>query len=248
MGWYWWHSGRAAEGHRWLEEALACRSPATPAVHARALAWAAFIALQVDDRGVASRHAVQAIELGQQIADHTSLGLAWLVRARVALTEGRADLAVTFLDRGQQADEAAGDRWHHGIAAMLRAIGAMLRERPDVAARESVFAIDDFRAVGDVCTLVPMLHEYSRTLESSGEIVAAEAAATEASELSETFGLHGWQSTINCRLGELALRRGDTEISADHYRSAINLAQRLALATTEAIARDGLELATSAMR
>ena len=89
---------------------------------------------------------------------------------------------------------------------------------------EGVTAIDILRSVGDLCTLVLMLHEYSRMLQSSGRIEAAEAAAREAHDVSESFGLRGWQSRISTRLGSLAVLRGDDRLGAEHYRAALRLA------------------------
>ena len=40
-GWFWWHAGRADEGYRWLERALACSDLTPPEVRAPAATWAA---------------------------------------------------------------------------------------------------------------------------------------------------------------------------------------------------------------
>jgi predicted ATPase len=242
LGWYWLHAGRAVEGHRWLEAAVACGAPTDLPVRAGAVAWAAWVGLVAGDTDAAARHAPEAIRLSEQAVANTSLGLAWTVSAQLALLEGRADLAATCLDRAQAADEAVDDQWHKGIAASLRMWAASLRGEQEPAAREAHTAVRIFRSVGDVCTLAPTLIEYSRMLESVGKLDEAEEVAREARDVSENFGLRCWQSTTRARLGSLALVRGDTTRAAEHYRAALDLARDVVLPTAEAAALDGLAL------
>jgi predicted ATPase/DNA-binding SARP family transcriptional activator len=243
MGWYWWHAGRAVEGHRRLEAALGCPQPTPPGTRARAVTWAAWVALAAGDAQAAARHADEAIDVSEAAADHTSLGLACTLSAQLALIEGRADVAASRLDRGQEAYETGNDPWHNGLAAFLRSWAAMLHGRTEVAERELLAAIGVFRSVGDICTLVSALNEHSRMLQTDGRIEAAEAAAAEARDVSESFGLRGWQSTMATRLGSLALLRGDNELGAEHYRAAVDLAHDLALPHAELAALEGLALA-----
>jgi tetratricopeptide (TPR) repeat protein len=240
LGWYWAPAGRAIEGHRWLERALGCGELTPPGVRVPAVAWAGWLALLAGRADLAHRHAAEAIDLGEQASDFTSLGLAWTVRYQLALLGGSVEVAATCLDRGQQADDSVDDRWHHGLAAMLRSLAADLRGHTESAEREAVTAIDTFRMVGDVCTLVPVLHEYSRMLQSSGRIEAAEAVAREGRDLSESCGLRGWQSRMSTQLGSLAVLRGDNEVGAGHYRAAVDLAHELALPHAELAALEGL--------
>jgi predicted ATPase/DNA-binding SARP family transcriptional activator len=243
MGWYWWHAGRAVEGHRWLEDAIACAGPTDLGIRARAVTWAAWVAIEAGDADAAARHAAEAIELSEQVFDHTYLGLAWTVSAELALLDGNADLAASSLDLAQAAHDAVDDQWHKGIAASLRMWAASLRGQRETAEREAVTAVGVFRSVGDVCTLVATLNQYSRMLESAGKLDEADEAAREARDVSEAFGLRGWASTMRARLGSRALVRGDAARAAGHYRAAIELARDLALPTAEAEALEGLALA-----
>jgi tetratricopeptide (TPR) repeat protein len=130
---------------------------------------------------------------------------------------------------------------------MQRALAAHLQGHAELAAGDAVTAIVAFRSVGDICTLVPMLHQYSRILQSSGNIEAAEAAVREARDVSDSFRLRGWQSTTSRRLGGLATLRGDHEAAVLHYRTAIDLAHELALPHAELAALKGLALAHNAI-
>jgi predicted ATPase len=240
MGWYWWHAGRAVEGHRWLEDAVAGTGPTDIGQLARATTWAAWLAIEAGRIDAATRHVDAAIELSEQALDHTSIGLAWAGRAQVALADGDVALATSCLDRAQAADGAVDDPWHQGIAASLRTFAALLRGQSDDAVREAVSAVSTFRAVGDVCTLVSSLNRLSQMRQARGELDAAEEAAREARDVSETYGLRGWSSTMHAQLGSLALAREDAGAAAEHFRAAIGLARELALPTAEAAALDGL--------
>jgi tetratricopeptide (TPR) repeat protein len=132
---------------------------------------------------------------------------------------------------------------YRGAAAATRSWAALLDGQHEVAERESVAAIDIFRAVGDICNLVWMLSTHSRRLQSFGRIDEAESAVREAEDVCEVFGLRGWQVTMRARLGSLALERGDHEAGAELYRTAVDLARELALSTAEAVGLDGLGLA-----
>jgi tetratricopeptide (TPR) repeat protein len=205
------------------------------------------MALHAGQADAAARHAAEAVDLSEEAADLTSLALAWTVRSQLALLQGAVEAAASCLDRGQAANDAVDDPWHHGLAAMLRSLAAALRGDVRSAEREAIAAIDALRLVGDVSTLVPVLLEYSRILQSDGRIEAAEAAAREAGEVSESLGLRGWRSTSSSRLGSLAVLRGEHNVGAQHYRAAADLAHELALPHAELAALKGLALAYGQM-
>jgi hypothetical protein len=138
------------------------------------------------------------------------------------------------------------DLWHEGIAAMQRAVLAERRGQTPTAEDEAVAAIERFREVGDMCTLVPMLTQYRRMLQSNGRFEEAESAISAARAVSESSGLRGWTSATSARLGELAMLRGDAALPAEHSRAAIELARELALPAAEAEARVGLRRAVAA--
>ena len=103
LGWYWWHAGKAAEGHRWLDRALASGTSTDLRMQARAVTWAAWVGLEAGAADDAARRAADAVELSEQVGDQTWLGLAWTVSAELARLAGRDELAVTCLERGQAA-------------------------------------------------------------------------------------------------------------------------------------------------
>ena len=227
LGWYWWNTGRATEGHRWIERAMACVGPVPPRVRGPALTTAAWLGLEAGDLDAAARNVTEAITLSEEVGDRTSLGLALGVTAQLALLDGRTDLAVASLDRGQEVSESVTDPWYKGAAAATRSWAATLRGQYEAAEHDAVAAIDSFRSVGDICNLVWMLSTHGRRLQSSGRIDEAEAAVQEAQDVCATFGLRGWQVTMSSRLASLALVRGDHERAVELYRTVVDLAREL---------------------
>ena len=241
-GWFWWHAGRADEGYRWLERTLACSPLTSPAVRAPAATWAACVALDVGHADAAARLAAEAVELSDQSGDRALQGMAGLVSARVAMLDGAIDIAAKHLQRAHEAHEMVGTPWGEGIAAGLRTFAATLRGDLETAEREYNLSLDRLRTVGDVCTLVITLEQHSRLLLSTGRTADAEAAIREARDVSVTYGLRGWLSTMSTRLGSLALERGDVEAAGELFRVAVDLARELGLPVVEAPAIDGLGL------
>ena len=242
MGWYWWQSGRVVEGHRWLERAVACPGSSPPRARGPAITWAARFGI---DLGLADRAAEllpEALELTERAGDHTIHGMAWGVNAQLALLEGRTDDALDYLGEARRAIDKNDDPWSRGVAAIVGSQSAALRGEHETARSHVVMAIDIFRTLGDVSSLVSMLVQYGRMLESAGQNEEAELALREAGELSETAGLRGWQSTANARLASLALARGELVRAAELYGAAGDAARELALPTAEKDALDGLGL------
>jgi predicted ATPase/DNA-binding SARP family transcriptional activator len=243
IGWFWWNTGRAAEGHHSVERALACAGPTPAWVRAPAVTNAAWFGLEAGQVDAAARYAAEAIALCEQVADYTSLGIAWALSAQLALLEGRNDVAAACLDSAQQASESASEPWYKGVAAAARSWAGFLAGRTEAAEREAMTALAVLRSVGDICNLVWMLSTHSRRLQTSGRIEEAEAAVREAHDVCEAHSLRGWQVTMSARLGSLALQRGEYERGAELYRSAISLARELGLPAAEAVALDGLGVA-----
>ena len=175
--------------------------------------------------------------------DTTMLGMAWSVSAQLALLDGDVARAVEEFEAAGRAVSVSGDTWSEGLAALVGSQAATLRGDLDEARRQALVAIEVFRSLGDVSTLVNMLDQYGRMLETANLISEAEAAWSEARELSEQAGLRAWQSTTSIRLGALALAHGDAARATELYGEALELARDLALPPVELAALDGLGVA-----
>ena len=243
MGWYWWQTGRIVEGYRWLERSLERMGTIDARTTAPAVTWAARLALHSGHAERARELVADAIRQSEAAGDTTMLGMAWSVSGQLALLDGDVAGAVEEFEAARRVVSTSGDTWSHGLAALVGSQAATLRGDQDEARRQALVAIDVFRSLGDVSTLVTMLDQYGRMLESAGLITESEAAWGEARDLSEDSGLRAWQSTTSTRLGSLALVHGDAARATDLYREALELARDLALPQAELAALDGLGVA-----
>jgi predicted ATPase/DNA-binding SARP family transcriptional activator len=241
-GWYWWHSGRADEGHRWSARAIECSRTTTAEIRAPAATWGAMLALEAGYGELAAADLAEATALSEQAGDQVMVGMAWMVASQLALFEGRLSDCIANLRRAQAAHASIGDRWSDSIAAGLSASILMLEGDPVGAELENIRSLEGLREVGDVCTLVISLDRLSRMRQASGRTDDAEAAVREAHEVSIEHGLRGWQATSASRLGAFAVMRDDLTAAGDLYRTSYTIARELALPVAQVIALDGLGL------
>ena len=109
------------------------------------------------------------------------------------------------------------------------------------AEREIVTAIELFRSVGDVCSVVTSLDQLIREQQSMGRYEAVEASVREARDVSAAHGLRGWHAHMTTRLASL-IRHDDPNGAVELHRTALDVARELALPDVEATALDGLGL------
>ena len=127
----------------------------------------------------------------------------------------------------------------------VRRPDALLRRRARRPARgserEIVAAIELFRSVGDVCSVVTSLDQLIREQQTLGRYEAAEESVRKARDVSAVYGLRGWHATMTTRLASL-IRHDDPEGAAELHRAALDVGRELALPDVEATTLDGLGL------
>ncbi len=241
LAFFWWSSGRTAEGHGWLGQALACAGESSARAHGLAIAWHAFLAIKAGRVDTALELISEALDVADATGDPAIIGLARTAAAELAALHGQLDVAAVHLDHGQRALEAAGDPWTSAFAAQMRCYADGLAGQHAEAEREIVAAIELFRSVGDVCSVVTSLDQLIREQQTLGRYEAAEASVREARDVSAVYGLRGWHATMTTRLASL-IRRDDPEGAAELHRTALDVGRELALPDVEATALDGLGL------
>jgi len=130
---------------------------------------------------------------------------------------------------------------HSGCGEARRCYADGLAGQHADAEREIVTAIDLFRSVGDVCSVVTSLDQLIREQQTMGRYEAAEVSVREARDVSATHGLRGWHATMTTRLASL-IRLGDPNGAAELHHAALDVGRELALPDVEATALDGLGL------
>jgi tetratricopeptide (TPR) repeat protein len=206
-----------------------------------ALAWDAFLGIKAGRVDAALDRIAEALDVADSTGDPATIGLARTAAAELAAFHGHLDDAATHLDHGQEALEAARGQWTSAFAAQMRCYAHGLAGRHADAEREIVTAIELFRSVGDVCSVVTSLDQLIREQQSMARYESVEASVREAREVSAAHGLRGWHALMTTRLASL-IRQDDPNGAAELHRVALDVARELALPDVEATALDGLGL------
>ncbi len=191
LAFFWWSSGRTAEGHGWLGQALDCRGRARRGRtdwRSRGTRSSRIKAGRVD---TALELISEALDVADATGDPAIIGLARTAAAELAALHGQLDVAAVHLDHGQQALEAAGEPWTSAFAAQMRCYADGLAGRHADAEREIVAAIELFRSVGDVCSVVTSLDQLIREQQTMGRYEAVEASVREARDVSAVTACGG---------------------------------------------------------
>jgi tetratricopeptide (TPR) repeat protein len=119
-----------------------------------------------DARDLADRTIMRATEVGD---DHWS-AVAQVVRARVFLSEQRADEALRLAKQAERVLDAAGDQLQRADA--LRVMGAANEAlaNPRRADRFYGLAIDLLKSLGDRADMAVVATEYAKVLRARGDI------------------------------------------------------------------------------
>jgi predicted ATPase/DNA-binding SARP family transcriptional activator len=240
LGWYWWHTGRAAEGVAWLDRVFDVSNLAQEGTRGLALTWLARLCLDTGDYDRAKITAGAALEALSADDDPALESLAEFVLSRVAVAHGQLDVARSHARRSTAAQARVARPWNQGITAVLKASEAALCGDHTAAERELATATSLLRNVGDVAALVLASHQLLRLQLARHAYDDSDRTARDAIALAEQYGLQGWVAVLSNELGAINRQRGDASASREHHAKALHLARELGLATVQAAALEGL--------
>jgi len=227
LRWFWEVRGHAAEGRRWLAEALAHPGlPARPALRARALAVAGKLARAGADREAARPLLAAGIELYRGLGDQAGAAAA---ARELGMSTGRAgdlDGGLAALAASLAAFRALGDPWE--TAETLNLLATLTRDGGDHAAALPMFeeSLALYRRVGDRRGEGSVLQALGNMALAEGDYDRARAWSTQSLALMGGLG-HRLGTTIslfNLSVGALlqaqhAPARGHGEALLAHGRN-----------------------------
>jgi predicted ATPase len=232
LGWYWWFTGRAPEGARWLARARACPGPVDDLSRARVMAWTAFCGAPgfvrwtepedpLDRGGVPPRGRMPEAEIDNLCTD--ALGVYRDVGALAELPGVELALAVTYSTLGNymrarelltEAEQhlasetaPAGMAMHAFAAARL----AFVEERFDDATAEFRNAVGLLRACRAEVHCSFALRYVGRLAALRADHATAIAAIEQALDLARGLGLAGFANVLLTDLGVSLCALGDFE-------------------------------------
>ena len=219
MAWFWRVTGRLTEGREWLGRALAASEHSSPALRARALAWAAMLAGEQGDYAKAVPLGNESLAANRTIGDPWGAGLALWVLAVVAANRDDYMEADRLLEESRSRFQEAGDIW--GTSRSLHWLGNIAWAQADYprAASRLQEALALARQLGDTRGTGATLQGLGQIELSQGNYEPAAVLLQEALALLEEVGSKEQAAVAVYRLAIV-------ERCRKNYESAMALLER----------------------
>jgi predicted ATPase/DNA-binding SARP family transcriptional activator len=211
MWWFWWVSGRMAEGRIWLRRALAADQGGPSALRGRALRAAAALARNNGDLLDARRLGEESLATFRRLDDGP--GVVAALNNLMITAHGQADheASLSFGYEALALAEAAGD--DRMVAAALNNTAGTLRslDRLDEAAPLFERALDAFRTLGDARGEAAALNNLGILARRRGEFAASGDYVRSALDRYVELGMTEGQLDVIESLAELDVLDGRPE-------------------------------------
>ena len=239
LGWYWWHTGRAAEGVTWINRVFEVSDLAEHGTRGLTLTWLSRLCFDTGDYERAQNTARSALDTLTADDDPALESLAEFVLFRVAVAAVYSTAPNSRSTINRSTAHVARP-WNQGITAVLRTSEAILAGDHTAAEQELATATRLLRNVGDVAALVLASHELLRLQLARHAFEDADRTARDAIALAEQYELHGWVAVLSNELGAISRQSGDTNASHQHHTRALHLARELGLTAVQTAASEGI--------
>ena len=240
VGWQRWVAGAAAEGCRWIDEALAVDGEVEPITKANAYVWRAYLGYLAGDSTNTEYQFDEAMRLYRAADAVESRALALLVRAQTTLA--KTDLARA---ESQVAEACAlyesipPTPWITAAIAFGEAILAQLRIGTEAFEARLREALRLYEATGDEFMFALTLGSVADFDERRGDYDLAAASLERAIEISVGLRLHGLAGSLLARLGNVTMLAGDLERADQLHERALEIAHDLAYPPVLALVLNG---------
>jgi predicted ATPase/DNA-binding SARP family transcriptional activator len=221
LWWYWFRTGKAAEGRRWGQAVAppAQRSPTCD--EAFALAAGAYLAWLGDDFDAAAGAAQRAVDVAEQAPD--AAALAYGVLARVAGDLDRPDQAAAAARQAEDLHADAGDAWGELWSRRCRAGALMLRGDEERAGELVEECLAGFRRLGDTWGVAGSVDLLAGIVRRLGDHGRAAALAREAVGQHRAFGDTSGTRYALQNLADAALAAGDDALARSAALESLEL-------------------------
>jgi predicted ATPase/DNA-binding SARP family transcriptional activator len=224
LAWYWFLRGRLSEAHRSLAAALAVPGDPPAALHARALAWQAGIALLHGDTDGWVQRQQAVLERYEEVDDPAGLARARWFLASAMIDLGDLAAAEDLLRRALRTFRERGDRW--GEAAALGTLAKLAHPRGDLAAlgRDGRRSAQLFRELGDQWGLLQATDWLGGLAELTGDYEEAIRLNRDGLRMAEELGLWPDAAGRLSWIGWIAVQLGDYQQAREYAEQGLRLA------------------------
>lgn len=227
LGPFWLMYGYWAEGHHWLEEALAHASDAPAALRAKALFFLGSIVHAQGDLRNAPPLFAQSLELYRQANDARGSADALYGLGRLANRAGRYTEAEAFLREGLELASQSNHSYRSGYLLNILAYVQLVQQGLAQANATYQQALSTMRANGDLSGLAFVLTAVGELARQEGDYAQAATYYQEAMALAQTLGHKARTMMLLHNLAYVALHQGDPVRAGQLFRQSLKLGLEL---------------------
>lgn len=224
---FWQYHARVGEGRYWLARGLAAGTGISPAVRARALGLAGWLARFQDDMEGAEAALLEGSALYRTLDDQRGIATVRDALGDLAHFQGDQQRARALHEENLTLRRALGDRW--GIAMTLNSLGWIALAQGDAgkATRLLAKSLTLVRELGDQRGIAMVLEGLARVALDRDDATGATTALTESLMLFRELGSKIDISLCLDGLGAVAALRGEAERSARLFGAARSLRESI---------------------
>lgn len=240
LGWFWNLRGRFAEGRRWARSALQVDvGECDPNVASGCRYTAAALAWKGNELARARVLVDESVALARD-GERRRLALALGLSGLIAISESRADRAITPLEESLALFSGAQDEW--GIAYARSNLGDALVQAHELEAAAAQYreALNGFRALGDQWGQALVLHMLGTLAREAGDVEAARDQYGRSVELCRAIGNGENLARGLVGLAATALARDDADSAEQCLLESLDILDGIGMAGAAAAVLRGL--------
>ena len=227
---FWAVRGYFEEGSGWLEavlEAAKRSSDAPPALRAKALNAAGYLALSRGGFATARALLEESLAIQRQLGDRASIAASLSNLGTVAVREGDMVKAGSLLDEGLAIRRELGDK--AAIAGALDDLGTAMIERGETTAAHALLdeGLAIRRELGDKAGIAASLNNVGMVAIQRGDYATARSLLEESVLLCQEVGDKWLHAVALGTLGDLARAEGDLAAARVRYEESLAVYRQL---------------------
>ncbi|MGI8551760.1 MAG: ATP-binding protein [Dehalococcoidia bacterium] len=225
---FWNTRGQWSEGRHWLAIALGENGETTSSLRAKALRWAASLAVNQADFGTAQRLYEQSLTMQRVLNDQPEVSetLHWL--GHLALARNHASEAQALFAESLQRRRDEGDDW--SVAELLNDLGNIAYfQKSDYAAARTHYeeSLLLYRALRDQRGIAGELQALANVARHQGAFALAQAYYEESLRLLREIGDDRLTALVLINLAAMSARRDDYATARSQQEEALSIGRRI---------------------
>jgi predicted ATPase/class 3 adenylate cyclase len=226
LGLFWRARGRFSEGREWLERVLQTVK-GSPALHAKALAWAGYLAIWQGAHAQAEQRAEEGLALYRKLGDPRGISFALQTLGAVALNQDDYDRAIQLEEESLSYFREVNDKSGIGLSYLYLGFIALQKAEHSRAMELLQEALTLFHQVGDKRSIAIASRVMGDVELTQGHYASATALLEESLTLVREAKDSQEIRSILQLLGRAALCEGHYSRATERFEESLKLAREL---------------------